>query len=145
MVKKLATVTVAVIWLTLICAIAVYIAIPWLPSLSVFSGFTYYVPTLICLYVGGAGAIWLVIEFLRIMTTVRRETPFVYRNVSSLKHIAVCCAICIAALTFIEFFNFSLTLLICIGILAFGLLCAMVLALLWEKAVTYKQENDLTV
>jgi len=145
MAKKLATITIVVIWITLVAAVAVFIAIPWLPKLALFSEFTHYVPTVIGFYVGMGGGIWLVIEFLRIMNTVRRETPFVYSNVSSLKHICICCVISSAAIIFIECFDFSLTLLICVGILMFGFLCALVLSLLWEKAVTYKQENDMTV
>ena len=143
--KKIAMVTEVVIWITLVCAAAVYVAIPWLVDSYLFRNFSNRAATFAALYVGGAGAIWLVIEFLRLMRTVVRGTPFVYANVRSLRHIGVCCMICSAAIIFMLFFDFSVTLLICVGILLFGLLCSAVLAALWKKAVDYKQENDLTI
>ena len=90
---------------------------------------------------------WLIVEFLFIMDSVHKGTPFIQRNVKSLSHIAICCGIC--SVDFLGYYLFckpaSIPLLICGLILIFGMLCAIVLSCVFHQAVLYKEENDLTV
>lgn len=99
----------------------------------------------VALCVGSVAAIWFLVEMLRIMRLVMQGDPFCPRTVTSLWHIALCCAIAAAAVLFILFFRASFGLALCAAILLFGMLCATVLALVFRQAVRYKQENDLTI
>lgn len=87
----------------------------------------------------------LLVELLRIIHTVNAGNPFVKRNVSSLRRIALACLIAFLDIAFISFYRISLTLLICAALLFLGMLCAMTFAQVFGKAVFYKQENDLTI
>ena len=142
--RRLALATIVVICIGIAGMAAIFVAIPWLARVLRFV-FPQYVPTLIFMYIGALLALWLLAEFLLIMRTVQRGQPFVLRNVRSLLHIAICCGICAADMLFMVFVTPSVTLGICAGILAFGMLCAIVLAHVFRQAVLFKEENDLTI
>ena len=143
--RVMAAIVSVILYFTLIASVGAFVAIPWLAKYQLSFYFREYVPTLIFLYVGGLCVIWLVIQFILIMKSVQQGSPFIYRNVKSLAHIAGCCAVCAVDMVYIQFFTESLTLLICGAILVFGCLCAIVLASVFRQAVLYKQENDLTI
>jgi len=135
-----------ILYLTLSAAIALFIMIPWLLKGILSYYFKVFVPSLVFLYIGGGMVIWLIVEFLLIMGSVKAGTPFIHRNVRSLAHIAVCCGICaLDLLVYLLLFKQSIALGICAAILVFGSLCAIVLACVFKQAVLYKEENDLTV
>ena len=142
--KRMGAVVTAVVYVLLAAGLAAYIGIPWIAKALLFY-FQVYVPTLIAMYVGGAAGFWLLVEFLLIMRSVKAGTPFIDRNVRSLKHIAICCAIAAAAVIWIFCFRPAVGIGLCAVILIFGMLCAIVLASVFKQAVAYKQDQDLTI
>lgn len=142
--RAVINISLALAWFGLVAGGLLYLSIPWLAKLLLFY-FQEYIPTVIMLYVGGLGAWGLIFCLLRILRRVKRGVAFTQETVKDLKRVAPCCALAAAALIFILFFRFSFVLTICVLILLFGLLCALVLAAVFAQAVAYKDENDLTV
>jgi hypothetical protein len=60
-------------------------------------------------------------------------------------HISVSAGACAADMAFMLLFLHSITLFICMMVFVFGCLSAAVLANVFCQAVSYKQENDLTI
>lgn len=89
---------------------------------------------------------WLILLMLRrLLTTVTETSPFVFENVQCLKRISYFCA-AIALLMLIKtFLDFSvMTPIIAILALLSSLFC-QTLAMVFDKAVRIKDENDLTI
>ena len=106
------------------------------------------IPFAAAMYVGCAAALWFLAELFFIMLSVKRGEPFVKRNVVSLRHMAGCCMIAVAALLsmlFIYGWYQHFSIIVCVFILLFGALCAFTLSRVFARAVEYKAENDLTV
>ncbi|MBR4078806.1 MAG: DUF2975 domain-containing protein [Christensenellaceae bacterium] len=102
----------------------------------------------IYLYIADLAAIWFMIQLFRIMQSVFRETPFIPQNVRALRHLSLSCFIAFSdfAIMIISYGNYDrFGMLICTLILFFGSLSAFVLSNVFHLAVSYKQENDLTV
>ncbi len=105
-------------------------------------------PLLTAAYVGVAAAMWFLVRLLFIMLSVYHGDPFIRSNVRSLKQIAACCVVAACCILFVLFFygwyaRFGLY--ICTFILLLGALSASVLSGVFNRAVEYKAENDLTV
>lgn len=109
----------------------------------------HYEELVIIYFVLGVAAVVLVRELRKIFQTVRNENCFVMENVVSLRKMGnwsffivgvsvVRCIVYMAAAT---------TAVILVVILVFGIagLFSKVLALVFEEAVRYKEENDLTI
>ncbi len=89
---------------------------------------------------------WLILLMLRrLLTTVIESSPFVFGNVQCLKRISYFCA-AIALLMLIKtFLDFSvMTPIVAILALLSSLFC-QTLAMVFDKAVRIKDENDLTI
>lgn len=142
--KFLAKVICVILYLTLFALCAAFF---WIPSISMMTCF-WLLPlfaSLIFFYVGWLCAVALAWQFIRIMSTVRNGTPFVYQNVRSLRYIALFCGICALDFLFALFFHPSIAFGFCAAILCFGCLCALVLGGVFAQSVQYKEENDLTI
>lgn len=100
---------------------------------------------LISLAVCGIFGIFIIAELRRMMKTVMEENCFVYENVGSLQKMAVFSVI-IAVITFIKLFVIP-TPATAVVVLVFFIaaLFSQVLSHVFEKAVSYKEENDLTI
>lgn len=100
---------------------------------------------LISLAVCGIFGIFIIAELRRMMQTVMEENCFVYKNVGSLQRMAVF-SIMIAVITFIKLFVIP-TPATAVVVLVFFIaaLFSQVLSHVFEKAVSYKEENDLTI
>lgn len=97
------------------------------------------------LYICGLLALIVLYELRRIFNTCIAATPFIHRNVVSLKRIGY--ASLVIGMVFISkaiLFNTFLTLIVIFVFLLAALFC-FVLADVFEEAVTYKLENDLTI
>ena len=145
MIKNTGKITEAALWVAVVLFGAVIVAIPWLGPVTFIPYFHAAVPTYFFMYIGGVSGMLLLIELLRIMHTVSKNNPFVKRNVSSLRRISAACLLAFLDILYISFYRVSVTLLICGGILLLGMFCAMTLSQVFDKAVFYKQENDLTI
>lgn len=103
--------------------------------------------TIAVLMVSGVMAIYILWEIRHIFKTlVSRDTnPFILANVKSLRKMAV--ASLIIAITYIAkcLFWFTMATAIIIIIFAIASLFCLVLADVFEQAIVYKEESDLTV
>jgi hypothetical protein len=110
---------------------------------KIFSQF--YLPFCIIFMIAGVFALIILWELRRMFRTVLREDPFVKENVISLKRMGVCAfiiAVCMAARLF---FVITPAALVLIAVFVIAGLFSLVLSMVFDQAVTYKQENDLTI
>lgn len=123
-------------------------AVPWLFKLAgkYFSIFKdYYLPYTIIFMISGIFALIILWNLRKMFRSVIDENPFIRENVTSLKVMGIC-AFAIAILMAIRLF-FIITPAVIILILVFLVAgqFSLVLSLVFDRAVTYKQENDLTI
>lgn len=123
-------------------------AVPWLFKLAgkYFSIFKdYYLSYTIIFMIAGAFALIILWNLRKMFRSVIDENPFIRENVISLKVMGIC-AFTIAFLMAIRLF-FIITPAAIILILVFLVagLFSLVLSLVFDRAVTYKIENDLTI
>lgn len=95
--------------------------------------------------ISGIFALMLLKELRKMFKTVLNGDCFIRENVQSLKRMGIC-SFCIAAVTALRLFLY-LTPAVLITILVFVIagLFSLVLSRVFDAAVTYKLENDLTI
>lgn len=100
---------------------------------------------LIILYPCGIGALLVEYNLMRIFATLVKKDPFVQRNVRSLKAMGL--AMIMVAVFLIAKVFFLNSIMTMLGGLASGLLAVFcfVLADVFQQAVYYKQDNELTI
>lgn len=100
---------------------------------------------LISLAICGVFGILIIVELCRMMRTVMEENCFVYGNVRSLRKMAGF-SIVIVFITFIKIFIIPMPATAIIVLVFFiAALFSQVLSYVFERAVSYKEENDLTI
>lgn len=100
---------------------------------------------LISLAICGVFGILIIVELCRMMRRVMEENCFVYGNVRSLRKMAGF-SIVIAFITFIKIFIMPTPATAIIVLVFFiAALFSQVLSYVFERAVSYKEENDLTI
>ena len=104
-----------------------------------------YIEAVIIYFVLGISAVVLINELRRIFNTVLAEDCFVEANVKSLRRMGNL-SFFIALMSLVRFFVYQ-TMAIAVVILVFVVagLFSKVLAMVFEEAVRYKEENDLTI
>ncbi len=104
-----------------------------------------YIEALIIYFVLGVSAVILINELRRIFRTVLAENCFVEENVLSLRKMGNI-SFFIAFMSVVRFLVYK-TMAIAVVILVFVVagLFSKVLAMVFEEAVRYKEENDLTI
>lgn len=106
---------------------------------------TYY-PSLILLYSSGIPAIIIVHQFIKLFGSLKEDNPFINSNVKALKITSVCSVIIsIEYLIGIFTVTNSIFAIIIIGVFIIAWLGLYILAELLQKAIEYKEENDLTI
>ncbi len=106
---------------------------------------TYYLPFCIIFIIAGIFALVILWELRSMFRTVLKEDPFVKGNVVSLKRMGICAFIIAACMAARLFFVITLTALVLILVFLIAGLFSLVLSFVFDQAVTYKQENDLTI
>lgn len=106
---------------------------------------TYYVEMCILFFMSGLFAIFIIRELRKMFITVIKEDCFVESNVIGLRKMGKC-SFLIAVISIIRLF-FALTPATLIIILVFTIagLFSLVLSQVFEEAIRYKDENDLTI
>ncbi len=105
----------------------------------------YFILLFIVFGICGIFGILIICELRKMMKTVLLENCFVYDNVASLKKMTVFSAV-IAAVTIVKLFILPTPATAVIVLVFFiAALFSKVLAHVFEKAVNYKEENDLTI
>ncbi len=106
---------------------------------------TYY-PSLILLYSSGIPAIIIVHQFIKLFGSLKEDNPFINSNVKALKITSVCSVIIsIEYLIGIFTVTNSIFAIIIIGVFIIAWLGLYILSELLQKAIEYKEENDLTI
>lgn len=105
----------------------------------------YYLPFCIIFFIAGVFALVIVWELRTIFKTVIREAPFVRENVRSLKRMGIS-SFCIALMMLTRlFYVITPAALVLVSVFAIAGLFSLVLSQVFDQAVTYKEENDLTI
>lgn len=137
----------------MIFATGVLITLPWLVNWYVTFDITFNIPDasklyyyiLAILYISGICAIIILNELRKIFKTCALDNPFIIENVTSLMRICLMCiVITIVYLTKIFIINSFFTMIV-VFIFMMAMVFCYVLAQLFESAVSFKAENDLTI
>ena len=110
---------------------------------SIFDRF--YIPFCIIFMIAGVFAIVIIKELRCMFHTVITEDPFVKENVISLKRMGSCAFIISITMAVRLFFVITPAALVLIAVFLIAGLFSLVLSMVFDQAVTYKQENDLTI
>lgn len=130
------------------CGILVCISVPLIFHVvgdyySIFK--KYYLPFSIIFIVAGIFALLILLELRRMFRSLMHENPFVIENVRSLKNMGVYSfMIAICMILRLIFIVTPAELILVLVFLIAGLFSA-VLSLVFDRAVSYKEENDLTI
>lgn len=104
-----------------------------------------YIWVLIIMYISGIPAEILIYQFIKLFESLQKEKPFVRENVKHLKiSSVVSLIIAIEYLLAITIFKSIFTIIIC-GVFLIAWLGLYILAELFQEAIQYKEENDLTI
>ncbi len=106
---------------------------------------TYYWQQLIIFFIAGILAVLIIGELRKMFDSVLKDDCFVKENVTSLRNMGTYSFL--IALVCIIRASIHLTIAICVVVLVFIIagLFSKVLSDVFDKAITYKQENDLTI
>lgn len=105
----------------------------------------YYLPMVIVFLVSGFCGLGIVNELRKMMTTVLSENCFVQQNVTSLRKMAkVSIVISVAFVVKIMFIPTPATFVIVL-VFFIAALFSIVLSCVFQEAINYKEENDLTI
>jgi hypothetical protein len=105
----------------------------------------YYTPFCIIFMLAGIFALAIIWDLRNMFRTVIRENPFVRENVVSLKRMGICAFIISFIMAVRLFFVITPAALVLVFVFLVAGLFSLVLSQVFDQAVTYKQENDLTI
>jgi len=104
----------------------------------------YYTPFCIIFMIAGVFALVILWELRNIFKSIISD-PFVKENVKSLKRMGQCAFIIAATMLARLFFVITPAALVLVAVFSIAGLFSLVLSQVFDQAVTYKQENDLTI
>lgn len=128
--------------------IVICAGVPWLFRIAgeyfrIFQ--TFYIPYSIIFMIAGVFALIILWNLRRMFVTVIRENPFVRENVISLKRMGICAFVIALLMTVRLYFVVTPAALVLVAVFIIAGLFSLVLSQVFDQAVTYKQENDLTI
>ncbi len=105
-----------------------------------------YYSALVLLYVSGVPAIIIVYEFIKLFSSLKEDNPFVESNIKALR-ISSICSIVIAIEYGVGMFLVTNSIfgIIIVGVFIIAWIGLYILSELLQKAIEYKEENDLTI
>ena len=105
-----------------------------------------YIPALVLLYISGLPAIIIVAKLIELFNSIKKDNPFIRKNVDALKTISVCSLIIsIEYIIGIFVVTHSIFAIIVVEMFVIAWLGSYVLAELLQEAISFKEENDLTI
>jgi hypothetical protein len=110
---------------------------------SIFTKF--YLPFTIIFIIAGIFAVLILKELRSMFATVLKGDPFVKGNVISLKRMGMCSFIISLSMVVRLIFVVTPAALVLVAVFLIAGLFSLVLSLVFEQAVIYKEENDLTI
>ncbi|MCM1273089.1 MAG: DUF2975 domain-containing protein [Clostridium sp.] len=105
----------------------------------------FYLQLVIIFFISGIFAILILRELRKMFSTVLRNDCFVEGNVTSLKRMSIYSFAIVAVTLFRLFVYFTPSVSIIVIVFLIAGLFSRVLAIVFDKAVSYKQENDFTI
>jgi hypothetical protein len=128
--------------------VAVCIGVPFLFQLAgryykIFDKF--YLPFCIIFMTAGVFAIIIIWNLRKMFRTVIDGNPFVRENVTSLKRMGICAFLITLCMIVRLIFVVTPAALVLVLVFVIAGLFSLVLSQVFDQAVTYKQENDLTI
>lgn len=111
-----------------------------------FGGFNmFYKSMAILLYIAGLDGLVIIRLLIGLFNDIHRQNPFVIKNANRLKYIAICCFVACAAFLIHCFMYPSVFRAMVTFVIFIAALACLVVSQLFQQAVGYKSENDLTV
>ncbi len=105
----------------------------------------FYLPFCVIFIIAGIFALLILWELRSMFRTVIGEDPFVVKNVRSLKRMGVCSFVIAACMALRLLLVITPAALVLVAVFVIAGLFSLVLSQVFEQAVTYKLENDLTI
>jgi len=105
----------------------------------------YYTPFCIIFIVAGIIALAIIWDLRNMFQTVIKQDPFVKGNVVSLKRMGICAFLIAMIMAVRLIFVITPAALVLVVVFLVAGLFSLVLSQVFDQAVTYKQENDLTI
>ncbi len=99
----------------------------------------------IILFFSGLCCVYILYSLKQMYKTLVCGNPFVEKNVSHFRRMAIACALCSLIYIVKAFFMFTVATVIIALIFIVGCLFCLTLKDLFKTAVCYKSENDLTI
>lgn len=147
--EKIIKFTKVVLDLMYFSGIIVFITLPFLLKLAgryYSEAITYnYIPMLIVFASASIFGIFIIGQLRKMMKTVIKDNCFVWQNVKSLEIMSVC-SLCVSVLFILKLFFLPTPATFVIIIVFFvAALFSIVLSCVFRQAISYKEENDLTI
>lgn len=102
-------------------------------------------PFMFILFLSGVSAVYILYNLKQMFKSLLGGNPFISKNVSCFRRMAVACAI-ISLLYIIKcFFLFTIATVIIVLVFVIGCLFCLTLKDIFKQAIALKEENDLTV
>jgi hypothetical protein len=95
--------------------------------------------------IAGIFALIILWELRKMFKSVMKENPFVIENVISLKRMGICSFVITICMLLRLVFIITPAELILVAVFLIAGLFSAVLSLVFDRAVSYKEENDLTI
>jgi hypothetical protein len=105
----------------------------------------YYLPFCVIFMISGLFALIILWELRNMFKTIISENPFVKENVISLKKMGICSFIITIMMATRLLFVVTPAAMVLVAVFLIAGLFSLVLSLVFDQAVTFKQENDLTI
>jgi len=130
----------------IVCVLAVPWAVNFLNQWLYHGGHPWFQTVMVPVLVSsGIFAVAILFYLKKMFRTMLNGNPFVWENVSCFRKIAVCCA-CIAVIYLVKsFLLFSPATIVIVLMFSIGMLFCLTLKDLFKQAITYKEENELTI
>ena len=128
----------------IIVTLSLPLTIKWMAAFDPRWG-QYYMASIIIFFILGIAAVFILWELRRIFKTVLAENCFVKENVRSLRRMGNCSFfIVLMSLVRLAVFQTAAMMVIVLVFVIAGLF-SKVLAMVFDEAIRYKEENDLTI
>ena len=97
------------------------------------------------LFLSGAGCVYILFNLKKMYSSLLDGNPFIDKNVSHLRNMAVACAV-IALIYIVKcILMFTLAATVIVFVFLVGTLFCLTLKDLFKQAINYKTENELTI
>jgi len=106
---------------------------------------SYYMAYCVIFMLAGLFALTIIWELRKMFGTVIKGDPFVVGNVISLKRMGICAFVISISMAARLIFVITPSAMVLVVVFLIAGLFSMVLSLVFEQAVTFKLENDLTI